>query len=285
MPVRVYPTTRAASFWPISPWYPTYDAKLYTFVDDFTEFPPSAIVFVHSITNTLTSESLYIKIGEGWWELKNWLLTIKYDRDYTDDRKFRPQRKWWKLNGKTFNLLGLPAELRTIIYEHVLGPFLFPACIKTDTSPTVHWGHGIKISGHCDHLYHRNAPVPNVALLQVSKQVYHEASKAGWEGTRRCFLSHRDLEAVLRPGITAPPSKWLNKIILDFSMQECFMFLGVLKYPTFTLIQLDRTVTSSPRSHSWLTCRYGFRAPTMATITVRGQTIIRLGHIRAASAL
>ena len=41
---RVYPATEAPPFWPIDPYYPIYDAKLYTFVDDYSEFPPTAII-------------------------------------------------------------------------------------------------------------------------------------------------------------------------------------------------------------------------------------------------
>ena len=255
--IRVYPTTEAPPFWPINPNYPVYDAKLYTFVDDYAEFPPSAIVTVYSLTGTLTSDSLWIKIGKYWMLLKKWLeQRPRRPASYmVGEKGYKAQRKWWKLNGKTFRFLDLPAELREMIYERAIGPRLYPLSMAYtyETDPptsseelSVHWGAGYYNANdprrydHPGWLYYyghsatadASVCAPTLALLRTCKQVGQEAQSAGWERTRKCFVSPRHLMDVLAASIT-PNFNWLNKVILDFDMRGWFRFFGVRLHPHF----------------------------------------------------
>jgi hypothetical protein len=92
--LRVYPTTSAQPFWPINSAYPVYGAKLYTFTDDYEQYPATAMICVYTPTGALTSDILYIKIGTDWLQLKkNPLLLQRSEKDLTRDKGYNAQRK------------------------------------------------------------------------------------------------------------------------------------------------------------------------------------------------
>lgn len=108
--VRVHPTTSASPFWPLDLVKPYYDAKVYTFMDDYTEFPPTGMVFVSSYTGELTSDTVFIKYGKEWMLLRKWLeWRVRPGRhELVGERGYKAQQKQWKLNGKEFHLMDLP---------------------------------------------------------------------------------------------------------------------------------------------------------------------------------
>jgi hypothetical protein len=96
--VRAYPTDEAPPTWPINPAYPCYDTKLYTFVDDYNEFPPTALIYVDCPTGVLTSDSLWIRIGKYWMYLRKWLEQRPRSSlaHLVGEKGYKAQRKWWK---------------------------------------------------------------------------------------------------------------------------------------------------------------------------------------------
>lgn len=160
--------------------------------------------------------------------------------------------------------MKLTPELRNIIYEHALGPRLYPVSTTRNyassnrlsrlysPSSSVHWGFGFpnvqdwkgdnarrRCPGpHTDGLYATTADYsihePNLNLLRVSKLINEEAVKVGWESTRKSFYSAHQLVSVLNAGYT-PQFNWLNKVILDFTMVDWFRFLGVSTTLSFSI--------------------------------------------------
>jgi hypothetical protein len=93
--IRVYQTT--ISEYPLSPhpFYPFLDYKLYTFVDNFDEFPPTAAVTISHPTGALTTDSLYAKIGKEWLPSEVWLLSKKIPKEYlVSEAGYNAQRMW-----------------------------------------------------------------------------------------------------------------------------------------------------------------------------------------------
>jgi hypothetical protein len=149
--------------------------------------------------------------------------------------------------------MDLPAELREEIYERALGPRLYPlSTVLNRNDPqslaraAVHWGRGFyntrdrRQPQEPSFLYgpsqsetaDKSDCEPNLALLRTSKLIHHEARSAGWEKTRKCFVAPNHLQSVLNAAIT-PQFNWLNKIILDFTMDGWFKFFGVDIWPNF----------------------------------------------------
>jgi len=171
--------------------------------------------------------------------------------------------------------MKLPHELRIIIFEHAFGSRLYPVSTVAKSGAydpvarsyaTVHWGFGNYNAHDWRGYKHRlgdwllgeeattadySVPRPNLALLRTRKQVYAEARQAGWENTRKCFLSPTHILSVLDAGL-APKFNWLNKLILDFSMNGWFDFFGVEWWPHFHV----NSATSK-----------GYLLPALATLT------------------
>jgi hypothetical protein len=174
------------------------------------------------------------------------------------------QQRWWKCTGKTFHLMGLPLELREIIYQHAFGSKIFPVgddsvrlaptirqfrSMYADHSMDSYWdserAHNACASpytGFTRFTYDRSDPrrvnypsafgptMPNYNILFVSKQVFAEASKTVWERPRKYFL----MAHVFLNTVTArPPTgyNWLSRIELDFNLREWFDFFGIQIHP------------------------------------------------------
>lgn len=82
------------------------------------------------------------------------------------------------MNGKSFPLMSLPAELRDTVYEYALGPYLYPfkkeptARVQATTYVVskIHRGNG-NPAQNGGRLHRAAHSPPNLALLRVSKQV------------------------------------------------------------------------------------------------------------------
>jgi hypothetical protein len=73
MNFRVFPITNAPPFWPQGSVESgiSIGMKMYTFLDDYNEFPATTFVTVIPISAGLSTDTLYIKIGLDWVLLKN----------------------------------------------------------------------------------------------------------------------------------------------------------------------------------------------------------------------
>jgi hypothetical protein len=246
--IRVHATTDARPFWPIiDPMCPVYDAKLYTFLmGDFPcreEFPISARICVYTLIRNLHKDALYIMICKQWLDFRQWLLLKRHPESLVGKAGYVAQYKWYKLNGKKFRLMDLPVELRLMIFERTLGRYLYSLRKVDNVRQTsfVNWGLGLP---NPNEFHHHKMPFasdehtiagytackPNLAVLQVSKQVKDEALQAGWQDTRKCFFDPYHFTSIL--GIRKIPySNWLRKVILHFTMEGWFQFFGVQQWP------------------------------------------------------
>jgi hypothetical protein len=232
MNFRVFPITNAPPFWPQGSVESgiSIGMKMYTFLDDYNEFPATTFVTVIPISAGLSTDTLYIKIGLDWVLLKNWLLSKRSSSEYLIGKKgLKAQRKWWRNNGQKFPIMKLPTECRLIILKHALGPRLYPLSTaalprylidyitQTQQDAKVHWGFGFNFAGNRHGgmaqlelrgyredttAKNRSTCEPNLAVLHLCKQVHREALEAGWQNTREWFFSPYQLQTVLRAGRT-----------------------------------------------------------------------------------
>ncbi|KAF1911213.1 hypothetical protein BDU57DRAFT_543574 [Ampelomyces quisqualis] len=263
--VRIHASTPAPPFWPIDPARPYYDAKLYTFIMNeylesfearyYREFPITAAVCVHTTIGCLDKDAVYIKIGNDWQHFRKWLLSKCHPKQALG---VCAQRMWWKLNGKKFRLLDLPAELRVMIFERVLGPRVYPLSTipgyndrdsNAHQNATVCWGLGFYTAdarrrqripgwlwgGHPHTIAGPSVSQPNLAILQLNKQIHAEALRAGWEGSCKCFFSPRQFQSVIEARHPMPNYDWLSKVVLDFTMEGWFEFFGIKTFEYFHL--------------------------------------------------
>lgn len=68
-----------------------------------------------------------VRVGGAWVKLAAWLNNLPtYFVDRLKDRGYSKQFKWWSKNGKTFDFMKLPPELREHLYLQFLGPAIYP---------------------------------------------------------------------------------------------------------------------------------------------------------------
>ncbi|KAF2874508.1 hypothetical protein BDV95DRAFT_487903 [Massariosphaeria phaeospora] len=233
---RVQNLASGPPIWPLSSKNVGFPVKLYAFWELGDEFPfvlPVSIVDRGSPL-PLTAERVLVKIRGEWTSLKTWLAEHLGEWYQYPIGALFCQQKWWKKNGKVFPLMQLPTELRLLIFRHILGYDIRPTAFGNDvTLGSKYWNNpwSVRRSQDDSYITYLQAlalvPEPDYTIFRVSKQVRDEAFRAGWEGTRKCFV---DLECFLEV-LSAPnaPSSfnWISKIQLDFTQFEYFDFLGV----------------------------------------------------------
>ncbi|KAL1801640.1 hypothetical protein ACET3X_001982 [Alternaria dauci] len=270
MRFRVSPTDESAPFWLALPDYSTYCSKLYTFVDDYEEFPLTAWVnFCPGLPGPI-ADNLYLKIGTKWVLLKDWLLSsYKSIYRFSDpdglvgEKGYRAQRKWWRVNGKPFRLFDLPAEVRMTLFEFALGPRIYP--LDESSSDSVRLGVGFAnyldttVRGY-QTVTGCSAHEPNIALLSINRQMHTEALQAGWENTRKCFFSPDRFDFVLDSSMR-PKYNWLNHPILDFTMEGWFQVLDLETRPHFHKRNSKTFGTLVSKLNKLSTLQLWFRSP------------------------
>jgi hypothetical protein len=131
------------------------------------------------------------------WE-EDWISTL-YTPVLTQQGWWSRQQDWWAVNGLTFRLLDLPAELRIAVYEQAIGLCIEVDCFDdtdenqdfTVIKDPVVWRvttderigrsrFGRKKIKDLDSVL-RTGDV--AALARANKQVSTEIRKATWEGT------------------------------------------------------------------------------------------------------
>ncbi|KAF2642595.1 hypothetical protein P280DRAFT_448119 [Massarina eburnea CBS 473.64] len=227
--------------------------KLYIFSQEFQEVPLTVAVTV-KLGDSLSADSVYIQQPRSltWKPLKEWLLTIP-DPDLIKHPVPPCERmhKWWKRNGRTFDFLGLPEDIRHIVYEYALGPEIYPlgtvnrSQIDDDLSrhnAPIIFGFGysnMRMQDAPHNLYALNTVPyvsmsrdivqrPNTNLLLTCRTVYNEAVKIGWEATKKYFLDPQ-LFSIVADSRVGPAARFncLGKISLDFTNAAWFHFFGV----------------------------------------------------------
>jgi hypothetical protein len=112
-----------------------------------------------------------------------------------------------------FRLMDLAVEIRLYIFEQVLGgSTIFPEAVP-----------GPRFRSHIT-----MGKEANYAIFLVSKQVRAEALRAGWEGTRKCFMCPWDCEEVMEiASWRPPPYNWIAKMELNLATSDWFVFFGI----------------------------------------------------------
>jgi hypothetical protein len=118
-----------------------------------------------------------------------WLRqTYDLDDDWImkfSEMQYEEQRLWWNANGKTFNLLDLPLELREAVYLSVVGPVVVPELYQS----RVVLGNGWSYANPMRPGRNRDPDVerPNMTIMRVSKLVRREATLVAHRDTFKRF--------------------------------------------------------------------------------------------------
>jgi hypothetical protein len=262
--IYIVPTTTAPLIWPPNECHSDHQIKFYTFRINNEEFPPTVLITIIPRIEPLTIDKIHVRVQGEWRSISQWLLTFESSRH----REYgvpaiHAQQKWWRRNGRVSKLMELPAEIRLHIFEHVLGPKIYP--IVTDFKVPVDWSvnppinqrdqrlvlgngysrpllttpHYVRITSvdNIEELGER-VPAPNLSILAISKQVRSEALQAGWEGTRKYFFDTMIFQSVVQAqGGPRANYNCLAKIQLNFTHKAYFKFFGV---------EAERTIRHSP---------------------------------------
>lgn len=130
-------------------------------------------------TNPLTVEDLEVKFGGRWISLALWLEC--YAIDHQDG--YFTQIDWQRsIGGQTFRFLDPPSEIRTMIFEKIVGRYIWPrrsaqnfnmVCgfhVETTRPRGGHYGHRIKFGQYWHDPTGVRLPQAR-AMLLVSRQV------------------------------------------------------------------------------------------------------------------
>lgn len=253
--ITVRNLTLSPVIWPSTRENIGWSSKLYTFKERLEEFPLTVRVSIteRDFDLLLTADMIRVLIRGEWKPLKTWLLELvqedgRFPWNFIHNRPHYVQQTWWRKNGKVFRLMDLPQEIRLIILKHALGGFIHPAAAYNHSSREYQVTLGCTSRNNPDKMNYEHSESnrdsmqakkkfssPNYALFRVNKQVHGEALIAGWQGSRKHFVTPGYLIDVL--GATQVPviSNWLSKIQLNFSTEDYFRFIGLSVNPDLHL--------------------------------------------------
>ncbi|KAL1594610.1 hypothetical protein SLS60_010371 [Paraconiothyrium brasiliense] len=182
--------------------------------------------FVHVRMSPVSdvSSRLEVRTEHGWIPLTIWLLEHDREEQLKGYMGIEAQKKWWKINGKHFPLMALPAELRALIFQQTLGGNIFPEYLYTRIGINTEWYNLVDPGSNPD--------TPNPGILLASKQVYKEAREAVWEGTTKHFCDDLELREVLSRPALWPAYNWLTSIQLSLNLEDYFTCFGIEIDPT-----------------------------------------------------
>jgi hypothetical protein len=178
-----------------------------------------------------------------------WLADLK---DPPDDGIFKEegwkeQHAWWMANGKTFNIMQLPTELRLLILEQAVGVEHYPG--HQDQGPFSFLGAGSEklrypswYSSFPADPTKRLIPMPNTNILFTCKQLYSETRHHLLYGSSKAFLDDSMLDQYLhyRPRRSSGSLDFLVHLDLDFSLGDYLGFFGF--HRPFRILQHPKTV-------------------------------------------
>lgn len=155
------------------------------------------------------------------------------------DDELQMQFRWWRSNGKTFDLLGLPAEIRERIYHFAVQPALpLPLVVVNGGPLTANDKKELEKARRKEawtvrpHRYarwpHRGrvplATAPSVRLLRTNRQVAREAAHVLYRTARFDFDSPRQLEEFFCA--VGGNFELLRRIRLRFGIKDLLRFFG-----------------------------------------------------------
>ncbi|KAF2657871.1 hypothetical protein K491DRAFT_756472 [Lophiostoma macrostomum CBS 122681] len=243
--IRVWPLTKGPSLWPPTLQNSLCPVKLYAFGVLYDEVPMTVPVSLLDRGAPLTADNVHVRIMGERQPLIQWLLQVPDSSMLLGSKRAAmiSQRLWWSRNRKVFPLMELPAEVRAVLYRHILGSYIYPSLQSDADEQDVivalgkrhasYYGDNI-LDRHSSHASYFNlnavriydAQPPNLTLLRLNHQVREEALKAGWEGNTKYFVTASAFEHVIRNPYP-PPYNWLTDLELSFSILQYFKMFGV----------------------------------------------------------
>jgi hypothetical protein len=240
---------------PLAPSQPTA-IKSYAFKQWGEEFPFAVDITLQG-SPLLSENTILIRYKEKpryqhqkpWMTFRKFLdsFPIPHHMIHNVDYKLqiRFQQTWWSRNGKCFPLMdeALPAEVRSIIYRHVLGENVYPAVDGTSKvtfgsmSANLSWGDINSPERFDEDDIMKRSDFPNYNILYVNSRVTHKALKTAWEAGYKHFVKPHLFESALA-SIRPPAYNWLNRIHLNFDLSDFFMFFGIHIDP---IVRIDQS--------------------------------------------
>lgn len=256
---RVSQSTSAPPIWPPCG---SHEIKLYTFKQDYEEFPVTVPVSIMPPEDALEVSKIRVRISSEWIPIQTWLIEMAENSRAIRARSPESIQYFWnKRNGRTFNFAKLPAEIRCIILRHAMAPEgeIYPLsghhcksvpewdCVFTAAAPSEHarifmgFGYNGGRSGYkskdgevarppCQIApeTHPRIHPPCTALLFVSRWLTDEALKAGWNTPVKCFIDANNFVHTLYSK-SAPIQQYnaLGRIELSFTTGDWLRFFGL----------------------------------------------------------
>jgi hypothetical protein len=114
----VVPLTTAPPIWPPDSKDDNH-VKMYTFSQDGVEFPATVPVRIMP-RGEPTIDTVHIAWNARWITITSWLLEIANPDLVATRPPHEVTHNWWCKNGKKFELLKLPAEIKLEIFAYVV---------------------------------------------------------------------------------------------------------------------------------------------------------------------
>ncbi|KAF1925095.1 uncharacterized protein M421DRAFT_400502 [Didymella exigua CBS 183.55] len=252
---RVFQTIDSPPIWPSNE---TRETKLYTFTQEYEEFPATVPISVKPHQGALDVSKIHVRISGEWVPIRQWLVNLAEKSKAMWERTPESIQYFWnKRNKRSFDLWRLPAELRRIVLQYAIAPEgeIYPLSELTKTCPCT-WppvpqcesacifmgvgytggrtGHKLMNGEYATYRYeistevHARVYLPNTNLLLASKWLKQEALEAGWNGPVKCFVDNQNFVLAMCSRVGAAQQfNVLGRIELSFTMGGWLRFLGI----------------------------------------------------------
>ncbi|KAF2173355.1 hypothetical protein M409DRAFT_15640 [Zasmidium cellare ATCC 36951] len=171
--------------------------------------------------------------GEDWVSLDSYLSALKTPKGQIrrGQKGIEQQQACWSKNGKSFNFLGLPAELRDGVYENLIPQDVYPVTYAHGIVP---FGHGSERLLQCPQQRYRKhdpthkiVPQPDIAVVGTCRQLKSEVDRFLEIETSKCFTEPSNLNQFIHK--LGDPDKFNNfsHVELDFSHRDYMHFFKV----------------------------------------------------------
>jgi hypothetical protein len=166
-----------------------------------------------------------------------WLRQVYDDTDdwvmKISQCQYDEQKLWWERNGKAFNILSLPLELREAIYLQIIGHVVVPDLYKS----RVVLGNGLSYEAKSDRVgWNRDPDIepPNMTIMRVSKAIRREATLVanrdtfkrfrfvGLDGSSATTKPCERAPTIMAAIKAAPPASFLRRVQLELCATHAF---------------------------------------------------------------
>lgn len=170
------------------------------------------------------SGQVFVQDQEELIELPEWLKTLPPPiGSVRGKRGYECLLAWWAAKGRMFEIMELPAELWTCVFELAFGMDIYP-----DYSEKLGLGQAHRRQ-HPNALHEvKVVDAPTISILSVDKQVHAELLPFAHKHTCKCFADSDVFRTYIRD-LPAAPLKFdhLRILELDFSLLDFMFFFGV----------------------------------------------------------